>query len=99
MYAFAFLNGITGALQVLGVCVILCMCAKICMNVCVRARPLCIHKFIRYSLTHTRVAEPRQVSSMRIKSGYAHVVYTYLYIFDAYRVKLCTCYIHMHIHI
>ena len=68
-----------------------------CVFVC--ARPLCIHKFIRYSLTHTRVAEPRQVSSMRIKSGYAHVVYTYLYIFDAYRVKLCTCYIHMHIHI
>ena len=82
-----------------------CVCdpVYVCQNmhecVCVRARPLCIHKFIRYSLTHTRVAEPRQVSSMRIKSSYAHVVYTYLYIFDAYRVKLCTCYIHMHIHI
>ena len=38
MYAFAFLNGLTSALQVLGVCVILCMCAKICMNVCV-----CVH--------------------------------------------------------
>ena len=38
MYAFAFLNGLTGALQVLGVCVILCMCANICMNVC-----LCVH--------------------------------------------------------
>ena len=38
MYAFAFLNGLTSALQVLGVCVILCLCAKICMSVCV-----CVH--------------------------------------------------------
>ena len=36
---------------------------------------------------------------MRIGSSYVHVMYTCIYRFDAYRVKLCTCYVHMHIHI